>query len=396
MTEVLTGSGVRATTTRLQPHHERRIVDDRIDQVLTIDDAALRNLWITQTYADLATRLRPVFGSDHTWCSFATWWSATSGVAIRASSIPRLVDDLLVGGDHAVDGTLRRLGRRTWIRRRLGLMTALDRTALTQVVGRGLGAVGDVVARRNAEVFEDLAPAFVRFVTAVETGVPLDSDDAIAAVAGGRAEDDRDLVRLAFAQYASARDTSLAAERRAEHVLAGNVALMLHEQRRTQDLVAAPFASEMLGMNGVLAELFHQQLPAAVRRRLASSLLDEIGEEVEDLWHHVSTRLLMTILLPGEVIHVGRGLGPTADGRLFPPELAEPRCEALVDLLQRCGEMGDAPHGAPCGDWTDEAERVRYLADLLRSRQRDPSLATPPFTDGELTAMARGHLPPLS
>jgi hypothetical protein len=376
---------------RVRPLRSLRIVEERVDQVLAIDDAAVRNMWITQTYADLAKRLRPVLGPDQTWCSFATWVSATAGVSIRAGTLPRLVDDLLVGGEHVVDEILRGVGGRTWIRRRLGLMSPLDRAALVSVVEHALADVGDLVDRRTTEVFADLAPAFVRFVAAVESGDEADP----ATIAGGRAEDDRELVRLAFGAYLRACDPTAPTDRRAEQVLAGNLALMLHEQRRTQEAVEAPFGVGLPGLHDAIAERLDGRLPARVRARVVGSVLDEIDEHVDDLWYHVSTRLLMTIILPGEVLHVGRDLPPTAAGHMFPAELRDLRDPTAVDLARRCDPDGH-PQGVGCRDWTNETERVRYLARLLRSRQQDPSLATPPFTPAEVTVIERGELPPLS
>ena len=49
-----------------------------IDAILDIDDLAVRNLWITQGWANLAGRLGRFFGVDHTWCTFAVWTSSTA------------------------------------------------------------------------------------------------------------------------------------------------------------------------------------------------------------------------------------------------------------------------------------------------------------------------------
>ena len=58
-----------------------------IDAILDIDDLAVRNLWITQGWANLAGRLGRFFGVDHTWCTFAVWTSSTAGRTIRSGQL---------------------------------------------------------------------------------------------------------------------------------------------------------------------------------------------------------------------------------------------------------------------------------------------------------------------
>ena len=58
-----------------------------IDAILDIDDLAMRNLWITQGWANLAGRLGRFFGVDHTWCTFAVWTSSTAGRTIRSGQL---------------------------------------------------------------------------------------------------------------------------------------------------------------------------------------------------------------------------------------------------------------------------------------------------------------------
>jgi hypothetical protein len=38
-------------------------------------------------------------------------------------------------------------------------------------------------------------------------------------------------------------------------------------------------------------------------------------------------------------------------------------------------------------------ERMNFIVNLFRSRQRDPSLFQPPFSDAQLAVLAEGSLP---
>ena len=52
--------------------------------------------------------------------------------------------------------------------------------------------------------------------------------------------------------------------------------------------------------------------------------------------------------------------------------------------------------GTPSGahDWAVLEERMNFIVNLFRSRQRDASLFSPPFSDAQLAVLAQGQLPP--
>ena len=66
-----------------------------VEAVAAIPDPVLRNLWITQSYFGLNTRMQhAVGGADRTWCGFAVWASDTAGQSIRGEELPHLVVQL--------------------------------------------------------------------------------------------------------------------------------------------------------------------------------------------------------------------------------------------------------------------------------------------------------------
>src|SRR5258705_3640962 len=75
-------------------------VDD-IASIAAIDNLVLRNLQITECYADLSAAMRVRTGGTADWCTFATWASRQAGSTIRG-------EDFLA--------TLHRtLGGRSWL-----------------------------------------------------------------------------------------------------------------------------------------------------------------------------------------------------------------------------------------------------------------------------------------
>src|SRR5512139_655066 len=64
-----------------------------IDQVLALPDPVLRNRWITRIYWQLAESLRPAFGRNGTWLSFAVWASRSAGRLIPPDGVLDVLAD---------------------------------------------------------------------------------------------------------------------------------------------------------------------------------------------------------------------------------------------------------------------------------------------------------------
>ena len=366
-----------------------------IDEILAIDDPALRALWITQTYAELGARLAPTFGPEHTWCSFATWTTTTAGAVIRCPELPRMVEQLLVGSEDVVGSIVDRIAARTRFRRRAGLMQPIDRSTVEQLVVDGLHSVAASTERRVTATFARLAPLFERLADTVEPGAPIDDIDAALDAMGLPNDDAAPLLRLAFHHYLRAADRSIDPRKRAQFVLTANVAIVVDEQRLADDDIAAAFDPANLDIAAAVEQSLSPRL-GPVRRALARSIHDDIDEDVVDVWHHVSTRLLMAIVMPTEVLHVGRDVPLLDSGDRFPPVLEELEHPVLEQLAVEWDPTGGDGAAARVDDWTDLSARVGYLFNLLRARQRDTSLDTAAFTTGDLAAMRRGEIPPLA
>ena len=366
-----------------------------IDEIIAIGDPALRALWITQTYADLAERLAPAFGPDRTWCSFATWHATTAGAVIRCPDLPRMVDQLLVGSEDGVDMIVGRIGARTKLRSRAGLMHAVDRTAVRALVVDGLRIVSERTAHRLTATFERIAPLFVALADVIDSGERVGDIDTTLDAIGVPGGDTEPLLRLAFHHYVRATADSVGPHDRAQFVLTGNVALAVDEQRAADADVAACFDPANLDLFSEIRRAISPRL-GPIRSLMARSIHDDIDEDVADLWHHVSTRLLMAIVMPHEILHVGRDIPRLDSGDRFPVMLDELDHPVLTRLVDEWDPTGGSGSGARAHDWADLDARVGYLFNLLRSRQRDRSLDTPPLTAGDLDAMRSGVIPPLS
>ncbi len=103
----------------------------------------------------------------------------------------------------------------------------------------------------------------------------------------------------------------------------------------------------------------------------------------------------MTLALPSGRLRLGDDLPPLADGSIYPRVLAE---ITLAEANELIAELDTTPHttlGSGASDWTDLRDRMSYIVDLFRSRQREREMVEPPFTPAQTTAIRAGRVPDL-
>ena len=372
---------------------------DAVDGIVALDDSVLRNLWITQSYADLAERLLAAFETDQSWCSFATWASNTAGLSIREAELPHVLDALLhTTADH-IEALAREANRHSPIVRwmglaRLGVVRRIHSSMLGHLVEDALRQVSAFIAHGNTLVYGELAPIFVRFAEWTERVEPaqrsVDDVDTILQMLGVPTDDV--LVHTAFESYVHAARCESPAER-AQYVLTANVAAVLHEQQRLQHDITNALDAGIRDAGRVAETLCHRFVPAPIRNWVVSRAQQRIAPYVEALWEHVATRVMMTLAVPGQTLHLGQDVPAPDHGGLFPPPLRQVSHPPLVDLLDEWDPTGGTGRGSAARDWADLHERMGYIVNLFRSRQRHLALSTTPFSELELANMRDGAVP---
>src|SRR5450631_2886405 len=132
---------------------------EHVQAVLAIDDRVLRNYWVTQSYADLASGLSAALDpSTANWCTFGVWASCTVGRNLRGEDLPEwlhrrvVCSDGMMGAAQTVNDAL----QKDHIER--GLRRILPEDMADFV--RGLfGACATDLSDGNTEVFAEIAPA---------------------------------------------------------------------------------------------------------------------------------------------------------------------------------------------------------------------------------------------
>jgi hypothetical protein len=369
------------------------ITSMRVREIVALDEQpVLRNLLITDAYHRLTlemARLQP--GGDLAWPVFATWASKQAGAFIRQEEIPRAVFETL----------------------------ELERVAMVRAI---LDAITRFINGGNKTLFEELGLAFAGFIeTFAEPSARTEANLAtlLANFSEGESMPDRvtvtrdgtlvregdggqSLVRTALRHYFEAlRETQVDA--RAELLLLANVECGLHEQIRLQPYIAG-------ALDAPIEELL----------RLAQIPEHPLVERSADVARRVSTELLMTMALPNEVVDLGSDLKAPIGASMWPTELSNLRHPTLLALADRVGayetrerelELSDRVEGWVNGfmtklglarpeaqgtgakRWGRLDDRMRFIFELFRSRQRDAVLLTPPFSPAQQAELHAGRVP---
>jgi hypothetical protein len=353
---------------------------DDVAAIVAIDDPVLRNLWITQAYADFAGRLQRALGvDDHTWCGFAVWASATAGQSIRDEELPKFITRLLALDRH--QRHLVEVNRELRPLRALRLVPVVGHVHVRQAFESALEDVSAHLAHGNTLVFAELAPLFVDFLESAE-GRPGTPPTAPAAEAD---------LRDAFDWWVQAAQQGDRGAR-AGAILAGNVLAVAHEQRRLQVDIAAAMDAGLLRADQLAEAMLPRWLPrlaAKVVGRVARRSIDRL---VTALWDDVTTELLMTLRVPGATLRLRDDVPFGPDGREFPADLSELEPPVADPYRQWDRTSGTGRHSG-AHDWALIADRMSYIVNLFRSRQQDARLAAEPFTSVQLDAMAAGRVP---
>lgn len=332
-----------------------------------MQDAPLRNLWITQCYHELALELGAVIGGpDANWCSYATWASKTAGNFIRNEHVPETVRALLEFED-LMESTIDQV---------LGLIfgraPAPQEPDLFDRADSAIRRVSQQIAAGNLKVFRELAPVFTSFC---DTFRDVDAPDEarFAAFAsqfakGPTQAGGQDALRHAFRAYYDAKFEP-DPRQRAQYMFYGNGLIGLHEQTRLQPNIAAALEAPM-------DELFGRGERAVLRAA----------------WLRIVTRTMMTLGLPEGPVQLGEDV-PVRGSREFPCDLVRLDWPPLVAFVHTYDRNPASLAGSGAENWTSLHDRMNYILDLFRSTQRDASLHLPPFTSEQRAALELGRMP---
>ncbi len=355
-----------------------------------MSDPVLRNLLITQRYHGFAVQLRDAgAGEDATWCAFAVWASKTAGATIRGEVLPAKAKQL-VTDNGAVQEVLKRFnhGITGWA------WTHLTHDHIGQVVDDVTSDVSKQIADGNVLVFAELAPLFNALISACRSspGTPQELAATLAPSLEPLASDEDGVaVVAAFEAYERALFDAAA---RPALILRANTLAVAHEQRRLQPAISGALDAAISDtLKGVIERDIVGHLPTAEIRHVLDGLTGDVCKVLDGAWDTALTEAIMQLATARETFDLRRDVPPLPGG-MFPPELRDlsgTEAESAVAQWDRTRGTG-TPSGAR--DWAVLEDRMNFIVNLFRSRQRDPSLFNPPYSDAQLGVLAQGRLPP--
>ena len=369
-----------------------------VEQIAALDNPVIRNLQITQCYADLSAAMRARTGTAADWCTFATWASKQAGSTIR--------------GEDLADKFDRMLGRRSWL---LAPIRSFSRWLLQKGLFQPDTPLGRVaaeihtpfdaferasaeVASGNLKVFAEIGREFARFIGSV----PVDGTEdapAFAAFADslkpGPPPDGQQYLREAFTHYQHQRGLCDPTEK-AAWILLANLKIGLHEQTRLQPQIAAAVDAPLVTAADLGARVLHEiapgsrdwpkmiQGPLAV---LAGLVAKRVKRDAVNVTRDIVTESMMVLTLPTRVLSLGRNLDVPV------PQVFATAHPFLSDFVQEYDSC--PPGGVACGaqDWVDLHQRMHYITHLFRAFADDGSLFSAPFKAEQVASFRSGTVP---
>jgi hypothetical protein len=405
---------------------------------ITADDAnpVLRNLRITLAYYDLSQRLAARTGGDViNWCSMACWSSKSVGTYIRSEELPPELRSVLT--THAD------LHQR--VSEAAPAVAHHAAPELERVAREVLDDASQYLIIGNKIVFAEVGSVFAAFADRFPAHADRDDRALDAFVAGltpGDAEPDRVTIdpetrRLITAQQGGQGWLASAARHyyeaaftpdpkcRAELVLLGNGEIGMHEQTRLDPYLAGSLDACVTDVvsnrwkTALLDRVVEDETRGRLETRLAE-ILSGLAPRLAKAFEDIATRTMMSLQLPGQLVHMGRELRAPIGAPLYPPLVEDLQNAVLRDVFQKfsCLETGvpraagfagrlrelrdeleedvEGPiaFGTAASDWTSFPERMRFILPLFRSRHQTMSLLGKPFTDEQIDGIRKGTVPP--
>ena len=353
-----------------------------LNKIAEMQDAAARNLQITQSYWALSAEVERRIQGHANWCTFATWASQQAGVTIRHNDLPDL---------------LRQRLQKSW--KIIGLDTRLlklleqDNIDLLQVVIDSVSELGplkrpsEFVGKGNKKVFVEIGVQFARWLALfpnIASITDAEMESFCQGLKAGPAPDGQDLLKQAFRNYrAAARATD--PNEKAQLMLLANLQIGYHEQIRLQPEIEGALNGALF-KPGDLSDLLVEKLTGyegklgialehlwrshdTPLRAVANLLAKDVEEQVRML----ITDLMMTLWLPPEVVV---RLGHELTGQ-YPPILQTITNADVLKILVEFGADDDGPSGSGALDWANFTQRMRFIASLFRVYAMDNSLFDP-------------------
>ena len=246
------------------------------------------------------------------------------------------------------------------------------------------------VAAGNVLVFAELAPLFSALLDAFGSH-PTSAEELAAQLApalkASNSTDDAATLEAAFSAYGQAL---FAPRDRAALILRANTLAVAHEQRRLQPAIAA-------ALNAAISDTLQKviegdvvgHLPIAEVRHFVDGLTDDVCKVLDGAWDTALTEAIMRLVTASETLDLRRDVPPLSEG-LFPPALCDLSGTAAERVVAKWDKTGGTGRPSGAHDWAVLEQRMNFIVNLFRSRQRDGTLFDPPVLSSPASRPGRG------
>jgi hypothetical protein len=118
-----------------------------------------------------------------------------------------------------------------------------------------------------------------------------------------------------------------------------------------------------------------------------------VADWLKRAFETANTTLYATADLPDGRVHLGREI-PTPSGEsAYPDLLMTIDLPGLVTILRRFDALEAGSKRVRTHDWALLDQRMHFILQLFRSRQRDLVLFSKPFAEGQEAAIRAGQIP---
>lgn len=363
-----------------------------------MQDAILRNLWITQGYHDLGVRLSAHLSGEGTWLSYGVWASKTVGVNMRQDELPSLVREAYEDADE-LRRALDRANRKSLLRR-LGIVRFLERETLVGLFVNTLGDVARYLGEGNLKVFAELAPIYGNIIEQLDAGRYLQGEDLQNFIEAQNIDGTPENIRVFQTgirnYFLAARSTD--ARERAQRVCYANLLAGLHEQRRLQGAIEKSLDAPVLDGLANIRHLWVFRLLLRVPLigwllRKADADYFDLQDRVEQWFQEFITRFVLTINTPDGTYHLGAPLPAPPNAPMYPADLDPITLPDLQALYDRWNQSGPGGENTGSYNWDSLADRMNFILALFRSRQQVPALQLEPFSEEQRRQLVQGKIP---
>ncbi len=372
-----------------------------VETIIAMDDPILRNLKITQTYHELTVATVDIVGKRNiNWCGFATWASKTAGGFIRKDVIGVLIQSFLGEADF-IDETLKSIDK---VLRRFGQKRIMGPSLIRKTLDSVTDEVAKYIVEGNFIVFEELAPIFARMNTMFSNLTSYNQQELDAFLSylkpGQVSEGGQDWLIKAFTSYYRSIFENKP-KVKAEHICLANALVGYHEQTRLQDPIInsmnAPIQKIVeieifKNVESILKENVIFYLRPLIKYALKDKLA-YLSVKITEKWREITTRWMMTMELPNEILDLSDDVPILRSGQMFPAELADLDDPELVSVMNEIDRTENTTKGTGARDWGTLGDRMHFIVDLFRSRQQDRELYTQPFSDEQVDDIHFGSFP---